>query len=91
MATKHTSENAARAAARRLGTARVQIIHGRDQNDQWVYFVDLEENVGIVRNWERVVYAGQGRNARARPAPKPTPAQVLELEKRILGKFFFGL
>lgn len=92
MHTKHTTENAAREAARKLGNVGVQIVLSKDQHDRPMYFVERHEEASMIRNWERLVYSGLGKNCRPKKEPKqPTAAQVNHMNGRILGNFFASL
>lgn len=55
----HDTEVAARAQARgSYATVRVQIIESRGK-----FYLEDADTSGFIRNWEREVYSGYGRNA----------------------------
>jgi hypothetical protein len=56
-----TEQIARERAARDFTVRRVVIIESGGQ-----YYVEPEDQIGMLRSWEREVYAGLGRNARRR-------------------------
>lgn len=69
MQTKHTTEDAAREAARKLGRETVQIVESKNEglkdNGPWIYYLEsgLDLENGMIRSWERLVYSGKGASA----------------------------
>lgn len=78
--TKHTSEIAARVAARTLGSRICQIVESREVTKRevkkgtsttvtWergnvpVFYLEHGDRIGMVRNWESVIYEGEGNAA----------------------------
>lgn len=69
MQTKHTSEIAARKAARALGNTIVQIVASfqnpkEGRHDPMTFFyLESDNDMSMIRNWEKLVYSGKGGGA----------------------------
>lgn len=58
MKAKHTTEKAARADARKCGDHYTQIVESNGS-----FYVESDDDVSMVRNWERTVFRGDGKDA----------------------------
>ena len=69
MQTRHTSYQSAATAAWAFGKKHVQIIasmsnpHAGRFNPEPVYFLESDDDCGMVRNWERICYSGPANKA----------------------------
>lgn len=65
--TKHITEAEARNHARAWGNEHVQIVESKTGGQRdigpFVFYLESEDSVSMIRNWERLVYSGPGRKA----------------------------